>query len=101
VVHDEGNRVLRVNRSLAESIGDGPAELIGISMRTLVASGHGNTAQACPFCRRATEQDQDYLHPVLGRLYLVSTSTIHGALDEGMQTIHMRKDITERREAER
>ena len=101
VVHDEGNRVLRVNRSLAESIGAGPAELIGISMRTLVASSQGNTGQACPFCRRPAEQDQDYLHPVLGRLYLVSTSRIHGALDEGLQTIHVLKDITERREVER
>src|SRR5262245_64011879 len=32
VVHDEGNRVLRVNRSLADSIGARPPELIGISI---------------------------------------------------------------------
>ena len=31
----------------------------------------------------------------------MSTSRIHGALDEGVQTIHVLKDITDRREAER
>src|SRR5262249_42903452 len=32
---------------------------------------------------------------------LVSTSRIRGALDEGLQTVHVLKDITDRREAER
>src|SRR5262249_27141402 len=32
--------------------------------------------------------------------YLVSSSRIHGALDEGLQTVHVLKDITDRREAE-
>ena len=38
---------------------------------------------------------------VLERTYLVSTSRIHGANSEGLQTIHVLKDITDRREAER
>jgi two-component system NtrC family sensor kinase len=100
VVHDEGNRVLRVNRSLADSIGARPPELIGISMRALFAfardHGHG-----CPFCRRGADRTDDYVHPVQERTYLVSTSRIHGALEEGMQTIHVLKDISERREVER
>src|SRR5262249_25231661 len=99
VVHDEGNRVLLVNRSLADSIGARPPELIGISMRALFAfardHGHG-----CPFCRRSEGTD-DYVHPVQERTYLISTSRIHGALEEGMQTIHVLKDISERREVER
>jgi len=101
VVHDESNRVLRVNRSLAESIGTRPAELIGISMRALISIPHAREGSACPFCRRAIDEGADYTHPLLGRHYLVSTSRIHGALDEGLQTIHVLKDITERREVER
>lgn len=100
VVHDESNRVLRVNRSLAESIGARPSELIGISMRALFAfardHGHG-----CPFCRRGVDRTDDYVHPVQEHTYLVSTSRIHGALEEGLQTIHVLKDISERREMER
>jgi len=99
VVHDDQCRVLRVNRSLAEFIGVRPAELIGMSMRALISISSDN-AQPCPFCRPGTSTDE-YLHPVLERSYLVSTSRIHGALNEGLQTVHVLKDITDRREAER
>jgi two-component system NtrC family sensor kinase len=99
VVHDEQNRVLRVNRSLAEFIGVRPAELIGLSMRALISLSP-DTVQPCPFCRSETGSDE-YLHPSLERTYLVSTSRVHGAINEGLQTIHVLKDITDRREAER
>src|SRR5437899_12857803 len=69
-------------------------------MRALFAfardHGHG-----CPFCRHGADCTEDYVHPVQERSYLVSTSRIHGALEEGMQTIHVLKDISERREVER
>jgi PAS domain S-box-containing protein len=98
VVHDEQYEVLRVNRSLAEFIGVRPAELIGLSMRALVSIA-SDSPDPCPFCRGENESDE-YLHPVLERTYLVSSSRVHGALDEGLQTVHVLKDITDRREAE-
>src|SRR5215813_814732 len=99
VVHDEQYRVLRVNRSLAEFIGVRPAELIGLDMRALISLSP-DTVQPCPFCRSESGTDE-YLHPSLERTYLVSTSRVHGALNEGLQTVHVLKDITDRREAER
>ncbi len=99
VVHDERHEVLKVNRSLADFIGVRPAELIGLNMRALVPITT-DSSHPCPFCRDKADADE-YLHPVLERSYLVSTSRIHGALDEGLQTIHVLKDITDRREAER
>ena len=99
VVHDEHQQVLKVNRSLAEFIGVRPAELIGLNMRALTPVT-SDRAEPCPFCREQEASDE-YLHPVLERSYLVSTSRIHGALDEGLQTVHVLKDITDRREAER
>jgi two-component system NtrC family sensor kinase len=99
VVHDEHYQVLRVNRSLAEFIGVRPAELIGQSMRSLISIA-SDSPHVCPFCRGESESDE-FLHPVLERSYLVSSSRIHGALDEGLQTVHVLKDITDRREAER
>src|SRR6185369_5051712 len=92
----------RVNRSMADFIGIRPAELIGVGMRALMAITQDSGSEPCPFCRNKGEVSQDeFLHPVLERVYLVSTSRIRGSLEEGMQTIHVLKDITDRREAER
>jgi two-component system NtrC family sensor kinase len=101
VVHDEVDRVLRVNRSLAGMIGVPPAELIGVNMRALLALSGDVAPYSCPFCRAMSEDTDEFVHPVLDRTYLVSTSRVHGAANEGPQTIHVLKDITDRREAER
>ncbi len=101
VVHDESDKVLRVNRSLAAMIGVAPGELIGVNMRALLALTTEPTAYSCPFCRSLGESTDEFVHPALDRTYLVSTSRVPGASGEGLQTIHVLKDITDRREAER
>ncbi|MGA8763217.1 MAG: PAS domain S-box protein [Candidatus Sulfotelmatobacter sp.] len=101
VVHDETDKVLRVNRSLAAMIGVGPSELIGVNMRALLTLTSEPVSYSCPFCRSQGEATDEFLHPALDRTYLVSTSRVPGGSGEGMQTIHVLKDITDRREAER
>ena len=101
VVHDETDKVLRVNRSLAAMIGVAPSELIGVNMRALLTLTNEATLYSCPFCRSMGEDADEFVHPALDRTYLVSTSRVHGASGESMQTIHVLKDITDRREAER
>jgi PAS domain S-box-containing protein len=101
VVHDQADKVLRVNRSLAAMIGVPPAELIGVNMRALMALTSDATSYSCPFCRAMTDDSDEFVHPVFDRTYLVSTSRAHGPSEEGLQTIHVLKDITDRREAER
>jgi two-component system NtrC family sensor kinase len=101
VVHDESDKVLRVNRSLAAMIGVAPSELIGVNMRALLALTSEAKLYSCPFCRSMGEDSDEFVHPALDRTYLVSTSRVHGASGEGLQTIHVLKDITDRREAER
>ena len=51
VVHDQTDKVLRVNRSLAAMIGVTPSELIGVNMRALLALTSESTLYSCPFCR--------------------------------------------------
>jgi PAS domain-containing protein len=61
VVHDDGNRVLRVNRSMAELIGAPPPELIGRNMGALISGllyerrrrldARGSRARARPSAR--------------------------------------------------
>jgi PAS domain S-box-containing protein len=101
VVHDGADNVMRVNRSLADFIGVPPAELIGVNMGALLAMDNAAPLPACPFCRGMDKVSDEYVHPVLGSTFLVSTSRVHGASSEGLQTIHVLKDITDRREAER
>ncbi len=101
VVHDQSDRVLRVNRSLAAMIGVPPAELVGVHMRALMALSSDTASYSCPFCRSMADDSDEFAHPVFDRTYLVSTSRVHGASGEGLQTIHVLKDISDRREAER
>jgi two-component system NtrC family sensor kinase len=101
VVHDETFRVVRANRPLAEFIGVKPAELIGLNMRAMVSICGEGGGQSCPFCRPGAHEGEELLHPVLERTYLVSTSRTQGEGNEGGHTIHVLKDITDRREAER
>jgi PAS domain S-box-containing protein len=101
VVHDQAGIVLRVNRSLASMIGVPPAELIGLNIRALLALNRESASYACPFCRPMTDESDEFVHPVFERTFLISTSRVHGAANEGLQTIHVLKDISDRREAER
>ncbi len=94
VVHDEADKVLRVNRSLATMIGVPPAELIGVNMRALMALTSDTASYSCPFCRPMKDDSDEFAHPVFDRTYLVSTSRVHGDSDGGLQTIHVLKDIT-------
>ena len=101
VAHDSADNILRVNRSLADFIGVAPRELIGVNMCALLAMESAAPLRACPFCRGSGEGTDEYVHPVLGSTFLVSTSRVQGDNSEGQQTIHVLKDITDRREAER
>ena len=51
VVHDQADRVVRVNRSLAAMIGVPQAELLGVNMRALMALTSDAASYSCPFCR--------------------------------------------------
>ena len=101
VVHDQSDRVLRVNRSLAATIGVAPSELIGLNIRALMALTSDAASYSCPFCRSMGDDSSEFAHPVFDRTYLVSTSRVSGANGEAMQTIHVLKDISDRSEAER
>jgi|HubBroStandDraft_6_1064221.scaffolds.fasta_scaffold00199_21 PAS domain S-box-containing protein len=103
VAHDQSDKVLRVNRSLADFIGVQPQELIGVNMCGLMVTDQQTPAHSCPFCRSPMDDAaaDEYVLPVLDRTYIVATSRVHSANSEGLQIIHVLKDITDRREAER
>ncbi|MGD1211679.1 MAG: PAS domain-containing protein [Candidatus Acidiferrales bacterium] len=101
VVHDKAGRVLRLNRALAEVLGARPSEAVGKDIGSLELLGSPAQPERCPFCRNLQVAQEELVHPAGERTYLVSTSRIHGGEEEEERTVHVLKDITDRREAER
>lgn len=101
VVHDSGSRVLRLNRALATHWNLHPTEAVGRDMGALALLGSALRPGRCPFCRDSQAAHEEFIHEVAELTYLVSTSRIHGGPEDNLRTIHVLKDITDRREAER
>ena len=102
IVHDEHNRIIRVNRLLAESIGQQPNELIGQSMHDLFPAEQGSKPTPCIFCVKGHGKQSPRLTRLKDRTLMVSSSRIQSTFQEGgKQIIHVLKDITEIQEAER
>jgi two-component system, NtrC family, sensor kinase len=101
VVHDQSNRVLRLNRFLADLLGVRPTEVIGSDIGEMEILGTACQPGHCPFCKNPNAPREDFIHAAGDRTYLVSTSRIRGTETEDWRTVHVLKDITDRREAER
>jgi two-component system NtrC family sensor kinase len=101
VVHDAENRVLRLNRALADLLGDAPSKAVGRDMGKLEILASPFQPGRCPFCRNPKATIEDFIHQTTEQTYLVSTSRIHTGQQDEPRTIHVLKDITDRREAER
>lgn len=97
IVHDPANRIVRVNRSLAEALGSRPSELIGVSTGALNSIAGNSVGRGCPFCRELAQSAEESVLTSGARAFLISTSRIGGGLEEGSRTIHILKDITEQR----
>jgi len=101
VVHDRSWRVLRTNRSLASHLGVPPVALVGEAMSSLRQIAESGSDLPCPFCRDTQQTREEYVVASPERIFLVSTSRAPGISDDDTRTIHVLKDITDRREAER
>ncbi len=101
VVHDAGNRVLRLNHALAESLGLRPTEAIGYEIDRLEILDAPPKEGHCPFCRNPRLAHEEFIHEAAERTFLISASRIHNAQGNDWRTIHVMKDITDRRVAER
>lgn len=101
VVHDQAWNIVRTNRSLASHIGIPPVALVGETMSSLRHIAETGSALPCPFCQNTHELREEYIATGQGRTFLVSTSRTRGATEEDGRTIHVLKDISDRREAER
>jgi two-component system NtrC family sensor kinase len=101
VVHDRSWRIVRTNRSLSSHLGVPPATLVGDAMSSLRQIAESGSDLPCPFCRDTHQIREEYVVTSPERIFLVSTSRTPSVPDDDIRTIHVLKDITDRREAER
>jgi len=101
VVHDRRWRILRTNRSLAAHLGVPPVALVGEAVGTLRQLAETAGTLPCPFCVDTEQSREEHIITARDRVFLVSTSRTSGTTDDEARTIHVLKDITDRREAER
>lgn len=101
VVHDRNWKIVRTNRSLASHLGVPPVALVGEAMSGLRHIAETGSDLPCPFCRDTQRAREEYVAASAERIFLVSTSRAPGVAEDDTRTIHVLKDITDRREAER
>jgi PAS domain S-box-containing protein len=101
LVHDANGRVLRLNRALADLLRTRPTETIGRDVGQLGIMGVPARAGHCPFCRNVMAACEEFIHSAGNQTYVVSSSRIHSSPEGDVRTVHVLKDITDRREAER
>jgi two-component system NtrC family sensor kinase len=70
-------------------------------MEILRALAVEKSKHVCPFCRDSRAGTEEYVQQAQERTYLVSTSRLRSLPEDDLRTVHVLKDITDRREAER
>jgi len=99
LAHDAEFRIIKANQILLEQLQQSSADVIGSTCESVLPHTLGEWT-GCPYCARGDEEITEAADPCFGGFSLVSTSsyTEQGSKQKG--TIHIVRDITERRSAE-
>jgi PAS domain S-box-containing protein len=101
LVHNVGNRVLRLNQALADLLKVRPMEAVGRDIGKMELLAAPVQPGRCPFCRNPKAPQEEFIFQSGERSYLVTASRITSGHQDDLRTIHVLKDVTDRREAER
>ena len=108
LVHDPEFRILRANQALGQRLGNVPAKSLvgcrvvdGFQPAAASATSRFGTAPwvNCPYCEGVAGKG-DTQDPALGACFLASSSDFTGPGGAHLGTIHVLKDVTERKRAE-
>jgi two-component system NtrC family sensor kinase len=97
-VHDPQGRILRSNQRLAQLLRREGGALVGRSVAE-VFTAKNSAYQTCPYCEGVSGEGDD-TDPWLAGYFLASNSTFTDPRGREMGTVHVLKDITERKRAE-
>ncbi|HUO59319.1 MAG TPA: GAF domain-containing protein [Candidatus Acidoferrales bacterium] len=96
LVHDSEERIVKANRALLLKLGSSGATVTGRPCSEVLP----NATAGCPYCIRAAQTAGEAPDPCFGGYSLVSTSSYIEEPGRESGTVHIIKDITERRAAE-
>ena len=100
LAHDADYRIIKANQVLLEQLGQAAADVVGSSCESTLPHTLGEWT-GCPYCAMGGDEEfTEGADPCFGGFSVVSTSsyTEQGSPQKG--TIHVVRDITERRSAE-
>ncbi len=98
LVHDRSGRILRSNQRLSQLLGREGSALVGRSVTELLPVQNAGY-KSCPYCE-GVGGEGDEPDPWLPGYFLASNSTIADPSGLQLGTVHVLKDITDRKRAE-
>jgi len=98
LVHDREFRIVRTNQRLCHLLGREAGALVGRSVTDLLPRAGGSYAN-CPYCENVAGEGDDP-DPWLPGFFLASNSTFTDPAGHKLGTVHVLKDITDRKRAE-
>src|SRR6266478_4121282 len=98
LVHDRAGRILRGNQRLSQLLGRGGGALVGRSVTELLPVQNA-AYKSCPYCEGVSGEG-DEPDPWLRGYFLASNSTFTDPTGVELGTVHVLKDITDRKRAE-
>jgi PAS domain S-box-containing protein len=100
VAHDADFRVIKANQVLLEQLGKAAADVIGSSCESALPHTFGDW-KGCPYCAMGGDEEfTEGADPCFGGFSVVSTSSYSEQGSPQKGTIHVVRDITDRRSAE-
>jgi two-component system NtrC family sensor kinase len=99
LAHDADFRIIKANQTLLEQIELASADVIGSTCESVLPHRLGEWT-GCPYCARGGEEISEGADPCFGGFSVVSTSSYAEQGSKQKGTIHIVRDITERRSAE-
>jgi two-component system NtrC family sensor kinase len=98
LVHDHAGRILRTNQRLSQLLGRESGALVGRNVKDLLSVQHA-PYRSCPYCE-GVGGEGDEPDPWLPGYFLASNSTFADPSGLQLGTVHVLKDITDRKRAE-
>jgi PAS domain S-box-containing protein len=99
LLHDSDFRIMKANSALLQRLVQAPADVVGKSCEDVLPQGESPWTK-CPYCSEAYEGFHEGADPCFGGFSMVSSSSYAEQGGKQKGTIHVVRDVSDRRVAE-